>query len=210
MELQEAYLEASTRLFFANGFAATSYEGVARESGVAKISIYRRYRTKELLLDAVIHRVTQQLRDSAVNRTVPVDATCRDQLLHLIEDICVNFTRPRFVELQRLSIAEAKRFPQLAAHCSAENERLLEPLVLWLAFAPKNGLAELSSPKLTAIHIAHLAMGGLQMLFVQPLDSPKEIRRWAESAVDLVVNGLRADVGCTRTTPAKTLVSRQP
>jgi AcrR family transcriptional regulator len=53
---QRAILEAAADLLAAQGLAAVSMGAVAARAGVSKATIYRRWRTKELLaLDAVFH-----------------------------------------------------------------------------------------------------------------------------------------------------------
>ena len=56
---QRAILDAAAELLVAQGLAAVSMGSVAARAGVSKATIYRRWRTKELLaLDAVFHSWT--------------------------------------------------------------------------------------------------------------------------------------------------------
>ena len=46
-------VEAAGRLFLENGFVAVSMDAVAQEAGVTKQTVYRYYRSKEKLFEAV-------------------------------------------------------------------------------------------------------------------------------------------------------------
>src|SRR5581483_1221162 len=48
-ELRETVLQAALQVFMKRGYEAASIEGIARESKVAKITLYRQFGTKESL-----------------------------------------------------------------------------------------------------------------------------------------------------------------
>jgi AcrR family transcriptional regulator len=53
---QEAILEAATKEFLENGFSGTKIAAVARRAGYNKTLVYRHFRDKEGLFEAVLHR----------------------------------------------------------------------------------------------------------------------------------------------------------
>ena len=114
-ELREDFLAAALQSFLDRGYAATSIEAVARDAGVAKITIYRRYENKEALFHEVVHRAVQNARASMQATLVRDDADVRSALLELVERMYLSATDPATLALLRLVIAEAVRFPELAA-----------------------------------------------------------------------------------------------
>ncbi|WP_276138822.1 TetR/AcrR family transcriptional regulator [Rhodococcus sp. T2V] len=78
---ERVVLDATRELLAENGFGSLTVEGVAARSGVAKTTIYRRYRSKNdlalaVLLDMVDEVSTQPYRaDTATELTALVDRT---------------------------------------------------------------------------------------------------------------------------------------
>src|SRR5687767_7593273 len=58
-EVTRAILDAVLRLIATEGFARTSMEAIAREAGVGKPAVYRRFRTKAELVAAAFASVLQ-------------------------------------------------------------------------------------------------------------------------------------------------------
>ncbi|MBO2449430.1 TetR/AcrR family transcriptional regulator [Actinomadura barringtoniae] len=62
-QVDEAILEAALELFIEKGAEATSIEQIARRAGVGKLSLYRRWETKEELLAAAIENARSHMPD---------------------------------------------------------------------------------------------------------------------------------------------------
>src|SRR5580698_4691545 len=56
-----AILEAATARFGADGYAATTVDGIAAAAGVAKGAVYHHFATKERLFEAVLQATTARL-----------------------------------------------------------------------------------------------------------------------------------------------------
>ncbi|RYE54401.1 MAG: TetR/AcrR family transcriptional regulator [Hyphomicrobiales bacterium] len=190
-ELRESFLEAATRSFLDKGYAATSIEAIARESGVAKITIYRQFENKQALFSEVIHRALDQAR-AGMHAALRGDKTnTEERLLQLIEGMYMGASEPRTLGLLRLVVAEATRFPELAKLVYTENSKVLDPLVHYLHEAHREGKLYVPSPELTAIQLSTLAFGGVRFFISKPLSGPAERRQWAQGVLDLVMYGLR-------------------
>ena len=59
---REAVLDAATRAFFAQGYAATTIEGVAADAGVSKVTVYNRFGDKRSLFAAAVERECEKVR----------------------------------------------------------------------------------------------------------------------------------------------------
>src|SRR5262245_23591519 len=112
--LRESFLSAALDSFLEKGYAATSIEAIAREAGVAKITIYRQFDNKEALFREVVHRAVMGARETMQATLVRRDQGERQVLLDLIERMYLSATEPKTLALLRLVIAEAVRFPELA------------------------------------------------------------------------------------------------
>jgi AcrR family transcriptional regulator len=79
-ELDRAILDATIRILADEGFARLTIEAVAREAGVGKPTIYRRWASKtELVIDALIHR--------APTHEGVQEGTVRERLTQLLTDL---------------------------------------------------------------------------------------------------------------------------
>lgn len=190
-QLRESFLEAATQSFLDKGYAATSIEAIAREAGVAKITIYRQFENKQALFSEVIHRSLDQAR-TGMHEALKGDKTnTEERLLELIEGMYMGASEPRTLGLLRLVIAEATRFPELSKMIFTENSRVLDPLVSYLTEAHRAGALHVPSPERTAVQLSTLAFGGVRFFISKPLAGPNERREWAKGVLDLVLHGLQ-------------------
>ena len=146
--LRESFLAAALESFLDKGYAATSIEAIAREAGVAKITIYRQFDNKEALFREVVHRAVSNARETMQATLVQPCSDERQVLLDLIERMYLGATEPKTLALLRLVIAEAVRFPELAKSLYAENSYVLAPVVEYLAEAHKAGTLYVPSPSM--------------------------------------------------------------
>jgi AcrR family transcriptional regulator len=189
-DLREAFLAAALESFLANGYAGTSIEAIAREAGVAKITIYRQFDNKEALFREVAHRAVSDAR-ATMQATVVQRGNSdeRQVLLDLIERLYLSASEPKTLALMRLVIAEATRFPELAKSLYTENSYVLAPVVEYLAEANREGRLHVPDAQLGALQLSTLAFGGVRFFISKPLAGPEERRIWAEGILGLVMRG---------------------
>lgn len=113
MELDRRVLEVATAMFVTHGFAGTSIERIAVEAGVGKLTVYRRYPSKEMLFFAVVKSLSEVLTQAHVDARklspeplVQLRLSCRALL-----DVVV---QPSTVAIYRILLTEAPRFPELS------------------------------------------------------------------------------------------------
>lgn len=78
-------IEAALRLFYTHGFHATGIDRILAESGVAKMTLYKHFRSKDELVLAALRRRDEQFRNwlmSAIEKATP---NPRDRLLALFD-----------------------------------------------------------------------------------------------------------------------------
>ena len=188
-ELREAFLTAALESFLDKGYAATSIEAISRDAGVAKITIYRQFSSKEELFREVVHSAVTGARANMQAGVLHRGTDDRELLLELIERMYVSATEPKTLALLRLVIAEAVRFPELAKSLYAENSYVLAPVVDYLREAHRAGRLHVPSPELAAVQLSNLAFGGVRFFISKPLAGPQERRAWAQGVLDLVMGG---------------------
>ena len=186
--LRESFLAAALESFLEKGYAATSIEAIAREAGVAKITIYRQFDNKEALFREVVHRAVSSARET-MQASLVQHADARQVLLDLVERMYLSATEPKTLALLRLVIAEAVRFPELAKSLYAENSYVLAPVVEYFEEAHRTERLHVPDAELAAVQLSTLAFGGVRFFISKPLAGPEERRVWAEGIVDLVMRG---------------------
>jgi TetR/AcrR family transcriptional regulator, mexJK operon transcriptional repressor len=155
-------MEAATTLFLRNGYQGTSMDDVAALAAVSKQTVYKNFTDKEGLfseiilgvattVDAFISLIADKLHDSEDLATdLPVLAR---QYLHSV-------MRPQVLQMRRLLVGEASRFPDLArTYYERAPERVLTALAPEFAHLAGRGLLRVDDPALAAKHFAFLILG---------------------------------------------------
>jgi AcrR family transcriptional regulator len=113
-EVDARILDAARRVFLERGLAGASIDEIAELACAGKPTIYARFPGKEALFTAVV------MRNVATNITrfenyVPTGASIEERLASMGAAILHWLLVGNTVGLMRLSIAEARRFPELAS-----------------------------------------------------------------------------------------------
>ncbi|MEQ4720222.1 TetR/AcrR family transcriptional regulator [Nonomuraea sp. B19D2] len=110
-----AILDAALDLLIERGAAGTSIEAVAQRAGVAKLTVYRRWRAKEdLLMAALEHARNPDTDVASAGQTI-------DELVTSIAEL---LSRPRFRALMARVIGASVDYPKLV---TAYTRRYLQP-----------------------------------------------------------------------------------
>ena len=112
--LRERILDIATDMLLSQGYGATSIESVAKRAGISKRTFYHRFADKPALMAAVVVRVIDSQRPQSYQPIEQGD-DLEQRLVNLAELILHAALSPRIVKLRRLMVAEAERFPELAA-----------------------------------------------------------------------------------------------
>ena len=107
-EVNARILAAATELFLSKGVAATSCE-------VGKASLYSRYSGKDALFEAVIKHAVESGSFQMDATNLP-EGTVRERLAFAGKAVLMQALSPVPLELLRLFLTEARRFPDLIAH----------------------------------------------------------------------------------------------
>jgi AcrR family transcriptional regulator len=108
-----AIVKAALQEFTRNGFAAARMDDIARRAGVAKGTIYLRFKDKEALFEAIIRQEISPLVNAAATAPEPAESV-RAFLERTVMPLLRDPGRARRTAVLRLLISEATRFPKLA------------------------------------------------------------------------------------------------
>ncbi len=189
-------LDIARRHFLAAGYRETSVDGITREAGIAKKTLYHHFGSKAGLFTAIIETLRRswmaELRDIVLVPRRP-EQVLEAVALHLL-DIG---TRREMIELYRLFLVEARRFPGLsrANYDKDGSPRGLEPLSSYLRAAVAEGVLKIDDVALATEQFTSLVLGGIRgRLLRRAARRPgaSERHRIARQAVHIFFAGCRA------------------
>jgi TetR/AcrR family transcriptional repressor of mexJK operon len=193
-----AILDAATSLFLHNGYLGTSVDDIAALARVSKQTVYTHFADKEQLfaelirgnigrVDAFIESVT-----AGLGETDALDDDLRNFARRHIRAVL----QPEAVQLRRLVIGEAGRFPELAReYYERVPQRVVAALAQQLAHLAERGLLRIPDPLMAANHLAWLVLGAPLDAAMFGADSDahaqSELDRLADLAVDAFLTAYR-------------------
>jgi TetR/AcrR family transcriptional regulator, mexJK operon transcriptional repressor len=192
--LADRILDVATEMFFAEGYGATSIDAIARRARISKRTFYHRFPDKAALFEAVIHRIVDKLRPPA---NIPLfEGGSLDEILRRLARLILRAAlAPMALALNRLMVAEARRFPELAAVATREGSRdeavrLIAGLIEREARAA--GLA-IDRPQFAAEQFLEFVIAAprRRALGLGTAMTEAELDAWADDCVNLFVNGCR-------------------
>jgi AcrR family transcriptional regulator len=156
-------LEAAERVFLSDGYRQASMDAVAAKAGVSKQTVYAHFRAKETLFLAV----TRAMTDAAIaaQTTAAPDPAADADILSWLLDHAVQQLETarnhRLMQLRRIAIAEAERFPDVgAAVFDAGPARAIARLARIFAIWHDAGRLNAPDPQVAARTFNWLIMGG--------------------------------------------------
>lgn len=163
-EVEERILDAARKVFLERGLEGASIDEIADAAHAGKPTIYARFPGKEALFAAVILRKVRE-NVTSIESVAPAGGTFEERLASIAMAILSRVLAAETVGLCRATIAEARRFPDLAASVSRmARERTSEAVAQLLGELPE-------SDQLPAFAADRRAMTARQFieLIVQPL-----------------------------------------
>jgi AcrR family transcriptional regulator len=121
-EVDERILDAARSVFLERGLAGASIDEIARVARAGKPTIYARFPAKEALFTAVGMRNAANVIDG-FREHAPVGARLEERLASVGSSILQHLLASDAIDFMRLSIAEARRFPEVASVGRMARER---------------------------------------------------------------------------------------
>ena len=115
-QVEERILDAAGRVFLEHGFQGASVDEIAEAASAGKPTIYARFPSKQALFTAVIERLVR--RNTSLDAFACAGGSIEERLDALAALILTRVLTPETIGLIRVSVAEARRFPDLAISVS--------------------------------------------------------------------------------------------
>jgi TetR/AcrR family transcriptional regulator, mexJK operon transcriptional repressor len=156
-----AILEAATTLFLRKGYLGTSMDEIAALAAVSKQTVYKHFADKERLFSEIVISTVDQASDPVHDEVLSlqdsgdIEADLRDLARRQLAMVM----QPRVLQLRRLVIGEAGRFPELGRTFYERGpERTIASLTTAFERLAERGVLELDDARLAAAHFNWLVM----------------------------------------------------
>ena len=206
-QIRDQIVDVAADLFLTEGYGATSIGAIAKRAGISKRTFYHRFSNKADLFGAVVHRLVDRLRPP--NDAQLFKGGTLEEILLRLSTIIVHATlTPEALALYRMIVAEAKRFPELAAVVDAQGSRseAINRIANLLERESRAGTIDVQDAKFTAEQFIQMVVSTPQRRALglgMPMTTT-ELNNWVRNAVTLFMNGCRV-----RHTPPTTLAPQQ-
>jgi TetR/AcrR family transcriptional regulator, mexJK operon transcriptional repressor len=194
-QIDERLLASATKLFLSHGYGATSIEAIAKHAGISKRTLYDRFSDKSELFAAVAKQLIEGMRPRGKVHLFN-DGTL-EEILHRLAQVILRAALGKdALALQRLMLAEAARFPELALIMEKQGARQ-EAVDRIAALLEK----EMQAGRITVVDCAFAAEQFLQMVITVPqrrafgLGKPmhtEEVEAWGKDTVEFFLAACRA------------------
>ena len=155
-----AILDAAGQVFLAKGYVGTSMDEIAAVATVSKQTVYKHFADKETLFHELITATVHTTGGSVADGPILLgDQRFDEELTAYARQLLHGVMQPRVLQLRRLVIGEATRFPTLGqSFYDLGLGRTTDVLSTVLARLADDGHLKLDDPRLAAEHFIWLVL----------------------------------------------------
>jgi TetR/AcrR family transcriptional regulator, mexJK operon transcriptional repressor len=191
-----AIVEAATTAFLSKGYPGTNMDEIAALAAVSKRTVYHHFVDKDRLFSEIVMATTDQI-DGLVLLVADSLADTTDvskDLGELARSFLSALMQPQVVQLRRLVIANADRFPELGrAWYERGFERVLATLATCFQHLADRQMLRLDDPLLAAHHfvgqLLWIPMNQVMFTGDSQLETEADVQRYADAAVRAFLTG---------------------
>lgn len=187
---RRAILEASTALFLVNGYRGTSMDEIAALAGVSKQTVYKHFADKESLFSEIVTSTVEEVAEPIQAEVLELhdSGDVEADLRGLARQLLGKVMQPRILQLRRLVIGEAGRFPELGRTFYEQGPgRTIAALATVFERLSDRGVLQQGDPLLAAAHFNWLVMSiPLNRAMLLGEDEPPasaELNQYADAGV---------------------------
>jgi len=154
-------LDVATGVFVQNGYRGTSMDEVAARAGASKQTVYRHFSDKAALFNAIIDQAGTNVSERLLQAFEGIDGKneAEPALRELARGLLATIHEPGVLQMRRLIIGEAGRFPELGRRWYARGfQRGILTLATVLEGFAERGWLRLDDPEEAAAHFAGLIL----------------------------------------------------
>jgi TetR/AcrR family transcriptional regulator, mexJK operon transcriptional repressor len=189
---RQAILDAAATIFLRQGYLGTSMDEIAARAGVSKQTVYKHFADKERLFVEIVVATVDEISDPVHEEVLQLLDSSRPalerDLRELARRLLARVLQPRVVELRRLVIGEASRFPDLGrAFYERGPGRTIDALAQAFEGLAARGVLRVEDAHLAAAHFNWLVMSvpinAAMFLGEDAVPPAAEMRRIVDGAV---------------------------
>jgi TetR/AcrR family transcriptional repressor of mexJK operon len=197
-----AVLRAANTVFLRNGYVGASVDEIAAIAAVSKQTVYKHFIDKEHLFTELVNSTVKEISDSMHYEALNLGESnsVEDDLCLLARRTLTGVMQPAVLQLRRLVIGEATRFPELGrTFYELGPGRFIESLAVAFVQLAERGILQLDNAMLAAEHFNWLVMAIPlnRAMFFGDAGTPgqSELDQYARAGVKvfLVAYGLQAE-----------------
>jgi TetR/AcrR family transcriptional regulator, mexJK operon transcriptional repressor len=195
---RQAILDSARQLFLANGYQGTSMDEIAALAEVSKQTVYKNFADKRRLFADIILGAASRADEfvQAIPRVLADAPDVETGLRTLARRYLATVMQPGLLQLRRLVVSEAGRFPDLARdYYELAPEHVMATLAAQFGDLSDTGMLAIDDPVAAASNYAFLVLG-------LPLDramflgdehglTPAEMNQHADTAVGVFLSAYR-------------------
>src|SRR5271169_4269765 len=191
-ETRAAILRAARPIMLRDGLGGTTLDRVAAEGGIAKMTLYRHFPSKEALFEGLVTAMCEQMREDLENATsAAVDQAAGDQpAANRLADELRAFTsaliEPDALALYRLIVADGWRFPDLARVFDQSGMRVIR---LRIAELLRTGGVPANQTRPVAAEVVAMALGDAYQRAVLGIVEEADGKAFAQQIEAAVAHG---------------------
>jgi TetR/AcrR family transcriptional repressor of mexJK operon len=187
---RRAIVEAATTVFLNHGYLGTSMDEIAALARVSKQTVYKHFADKERMFVEIVTNTVNEISDPVYQEVLnladsgDIEADLRDLARRLLEGVM----QPRLLQLRRLVIGEASRFPALGRTFYERGPgRTIAALAAAFQRLAARGVLRVQDPEHAAVHFNWLIMSAplnrAMLLGSDEPPAPADLERYADSGV---------------------------
>jgi TetR/AcrR family transcriptional repressor of mexJK operon len=187
---RRAILEAGTTLFLRHGYRGTSMDEIAAIAGVSKQTVYKHFADKESLFSEIVISTVEEVAKPVHDEVLKLQDSgdLEADLRRLARQLLGRVMQPRILQLRRLVIGEAGRFPELGRTFYEQGPgRTIAALATVFERLADQGVLQPGDPLLAAAHFNWLVMSiplnRAMLLGDDEPPAPAELNRYADAGV---------------------------
>ncbi|MDP3738762.1 MAG: TetR/AcrR family transcriptional regulator [Hyphomonadaceae bacterium] len=190
-----AFLAAARDVFLEYGYEAANMAEIVKRAGGSLSTLYAQFGGKKGLFEAMIDARVNDLT-AQMHIELAAHAPLREGLRRIGETFLLKQTQPESLEVFRLMVAQAKKFPEVAeAWSKRAPEAVRKALAEYLADRARAGEIKITNPDLAAAVFFDLVRSRIQFrALLLPNYSPTEteIRDTVDRAIKVFLGGIEA------------------
>jgi AcrR family transcriptional regulator len=190
-----AFLKAAREVFLEYGYEAANMAEIVKRAGGSLSTLYGQFGGKKGLFEAMID---ERVKDLTVQMHVELaqHAPLREGLRRIGESFLTMQVEDESLDVFRLMVAQAKKFPDLAQNWSKKGiEVVRKALADYLSDRAQAGEIKITNPDLAAMVFFDLLRARIQfraLLNASYRPSEQEIRETVDRAVKVFLGGIEA------------------